>query len=39
MSHKDKEIRESLSNNLDTIISFYVKDKDFEKLMESVNKS
>ena len=33
MLSKDRDIRESMSKNLDVIIQYYVKDKDNEKLM------
>eukprot|EP00347_Sterkiella_histriomuscorum_P001141 403373167 len=39
MLSKDRDIRESISKNLDVIIQFYVKDKDYEKLMQNVLKS
>lgn len=38
MISNDKNVREHLSKNLDKIITYYVKDKDYDKLMQSVVK-
>ena len=38
MISQEKEVRECLAKNLDQIIAHYAKDKDYERLMQSVAK-